>query len=79
MKIISTSADGTALVQFENLIRYTDVVGITAPIQAKVSIASIPSMLRIQQQGRRAAQKLQSLFLKTLNEDVDVVCVSRKF
>ena len=32
MKVISTNPDGSALVEFENLVRHTEVVGVTAPV-----------------------------------------------
>ena len=62
MKVISTNPDGSALVEFEKLVRQTDVVGVTAPIRALVSISDIPGLIRTGQKARRSAQKLNSIF-----------------
>ena len=64
MKVISVEPDGNALVEFENLHRLTTVIGKTAAIRAIIPIASIPDIIRIGQQGRRAAQKINSIFAK---------------
>ncbi|HAS84777.1 MAG TPA: hypothetical protein DCS23_01735 [Candidatus Yonathbacteria bacterium] len=62
MKVISTDPDGSALIEFENVHCNTNVIGETAPVRAVVSISRIPDLIRIGQQGRRAVQKLNSLF-----------------
>ena len=63
MKVISTYPDGNALVEFDNLVQQTDVVGgVTAPIQAVVAISSIPDLICISQKARRSAQKMSSIF-----------------
>lgn len=64
MKVISTFPDGSALVEFSNLERQTEVVGVTAPIQAMISISSIPDLVRLGQKGRRAGQQINSIFAR---------------
>ncbi len=64
MKVISTNPDGSALVEFENLVRHTEVVGVVAPIQALVDISSIPGLIRTGQKAKRGAQKINSIFAK---------------
>lgn len=70
MKVLSTNPDGGALVEFENLVRQTEVVGITAPIRALVPISSIPGLIRTGQKARRGAQKVSSIFAKMKKHEV---------
>jgi len=62
MKVISTNPDGSALVEFENLVVHTNVIGVTAPIRVVVAISEIPEPTRIGQKGRREAQRFKSMF-----------------
>lgn len=64
MKVISVSPDGSALVEFGNLRQHTKIVGVDAPIQAVVDIASIPKLLEMGRKGRRAGQKLRAFLQK---------------
>ncbi len=70
MKVISTNPDGSALVEFENLVRHTEVVGVTAPVQALIAISSIPGLIRTGQKARRGAQKVNSIFAKMKKHEV---------
>lgn len=64
MKVLSVKLDGSALVEFENLERHTDVVGVMAPIRAEVSISSIPDLIRIGQKARRRGQQICANFTR---------------
>lgn len=69
MKVISTSPDGAALVEFGNLVQHTKVIGQKEPIRAIVAISEIPKLEQIGRQARRSAQKLSSVFSKIQQDD----------
>lgn len=64
MKVISTTPDGSASIEFENLVRQTEVVGDTEPIRALISISSIPDLIRTGQKARRAGQRMRANLAK---------------
>lgn len=67
MKVLSVTPDGEAKVEFTNLFTHTNVIGQTKNIQAMIAISAIPGLIRMEQSGRRHAQKFGSM-LKKLNK-----------
>lgn len=64
MKVLSTTPEGEALVEFENLVQHTKVVGVKEPIRAVVAISEIPKLVRLGQLGQRAGQQIRSLLIQ---------------
>lgn len=64
MKVISTTPEGTALVEFGNLMQRSRIIGIPDPVLAVVPIASIPRAIHIGQNARRHGQRTRALLAK---------------
>lgn len=60
MKVLSVD-DGQALVEFDNLVQHTNVIGVTEPVRAMVPVAMLPGLEKFRQAGQEAAQSFNKL------------------
>lgn len=66
MKVISRDGE-KVLVQFDNLIQRTGVVGVTAPIQAKIPMSMLAGLEEIRQLGQLSAQRFTQMMADVPN------------
>jgi len=60
MKVLSVD-DGQALVEFDNLVQHTNVIGVTEPVRARVPVAMLTGLEKFRQAGQEAAQSFNKL------------------
>ncbi|HBH71764.1 MAG: hypothetical protein UU88_C0015G0024 [Parcubacteria group bacterium GW2011_GWC1_42_11] len=60
MKVLSID-DGQVLIEFDNLVQYTNVVGVTEPVRAMVPVAMLPGLEKFRQAGQEAAQRFNQV------------------
>ncbi|MGB2580261.1 MAG: hypothetical protein WBC83_01035 [Minisyncoccia bacterium] len=60
MKVLSVDGDHS-LIEFDNLVQHTNVIGVTEPVRAMVPTAMLPDLEKFRQAGREAAQSFKQL------------------
>ncbi|OGZ17009.1 MAG: hypothetical protein A2494_00785 [Candidatus Lloydbacteria bacterium RIFOXYC12_FULL_46_25] len=67
MKVISNDGE-SVLVEFDNLVQQTNVIGVSAPVRAKFHSSQLAGLEKIRQAGQRSAQQFNQMMADVPHE-----------